>query len=270
MKKALKALAAAAALASAQGASATPSTTFWTPETTYTQPYAVPHLTYDTYVAEKGVLANTYGLTVGVLPFEKLQGEVGVDLFYPTLSVFTKDLAQVNGKLTLPEGAFGELQPGVSFGIANVGFKKDISDYNVLHLSIGKTLPVVGAVAVGGYYGAGSKALWTGSDGKVNRTGFMASWTSPDINIKRTGLDKIIFLADVSTGKNWMGAVGGGIGLYFTPAIDILTGPVYFLDKDLYAGVPGSGSTGLTGTNLLWSVQLDVDIDFALPTPPKK
>lgn len=261
MKKALKALVAAAVLAAAQGASATPSTTFWTPETTYTQPYLIPHLSYDTYVAEKGILANTYGLTIGVLPFEKLQGEIGVDAFYPTGSFFTKDIAQVNAKLTLPENAFGAWQPGVSFGIANVGFKKDVSDYDLLHLSIGKALPI-GAVAVGGYYGAGSKVLWTASSGSVNRAGFMASWTSPDIKVGRAGLDKIIFLADVATGKNWMGAVGGGIGLYFTPSIDLLTGPVVFLDKDLY--------TGLAGTNVLWTMQVDVDVDFALPTPPKK
>jgi hypothetical protein len=266
MKKALKAFVAAAVLAAAQLAAATPSTTFWTPETTYTQPYAIPHITYDTYVAEKGILANTYGVTVGVLPFEKLQGEIGVDLFYPTLSVRTKDLAQVNGKLTLPENAFGAWQPGVSFGIANVGFKDDISNYDLLHLSVGKTLPVVGALAVGGYYGAGSKLLWTGSDDKVNRVGFMASWTSPDIKIGRPGLDKIIFLADVATGKNWMGAAGGGIGLYFTPSIDILTGPVVFLDKDLYT----TGALASVGTNFLWTVQLDVDIDFAMPAPPKK
>ncbi len=264
MKKALNVLAVVAALAAAERASATPSTTFWTPETTYVQPYLVPHITYDTYVAEKGILANTYGLTMGVLPYEKLQGEIGFDLFYPTLSKFTQDLAQVNAKLTLPENAYGAWQPGVSFGVANAGFKKDVSDYNLLHLSIGKTFEKLGALAVGGYYGAGSKLLWTGSDGKVNRTGFMAAWTSPDINIKRTGLDKIIFLADVATGKNWMGAVGGGIGLYFTPAIDILTGPVYFLDKDLYK------ANTFANTNFMWTVQLDVDIDFALPKPPAK
>lgn len=261
MKKALKALVGAAILAAAQDASATPSTTFWTPETTYVQPYAIPHITYDTYVAEKGILANTYGLTIGVLPFDKLQGEVGFDLFYPTLTYFTQDVAQVNAKLVVPENAFGEWQPGVSVGVCNVGFKSDVSNYDMLHLSIGKTLPAIGSVAIGGYYGAGSKLLWTGSDGNVNRAGFMASWTSPDIKIGRPGLDKIIFLADVATGKNWMGAVGGGIGLNFTPTIDILTGPVYFLDKGLY--------TALAGTNLLWTVQLDVDVDFALPTPPK-
>ncbi|WP_242393072.1 hypothetical protein [Anaeromyxobacter oryzisoli] len=259
MKKALEAALLAALLTTATAAHATPSTTFWTPETTYTQPYLLPHLTYDTYVAEKGLLQNTYGLTIGVLPFEKLQGEIGVDLFYPTLSLRSTDVLQVNGKLTLPENAFGAWQPGVSFGIANAGFKKDISDYDLLHLSVGKTLPVIGSVAVGGYYGAGSKVLWTGSDGKVNRAGFMASWVSPDVKIGKPGLDKIVFLADVSTGKNWFGAVGGGIGLYFTPSIDVLTGPVYLLDRDLYKANP------MANTNLMWSVQLDVDVDFATP-----
>jgi hypothetical protein len=263
MKKALSALVVGALLAAARPAHATPSTTFWTPETIYTQPYLVPHITYDTYVAQKGLLQNTYGLTMGVLPFEKLQGEIGFDLFYPTAlqpaqpaGLYTADLFQLNARLTLPEGALAAWAPGVSVGIANAGFKKDVSDYDLLHLSVGKTLGVVGAVAVGGYYGAGSSTLWTGSDGKVNRSGFMASWTSADIKIGKPGLDKIIFLADLSTGKNWFGAVGGGIGLYFTPAIDILTGPVYLLDKDLYKANP------LANTNLMWTVQLDVDLDF--------
>jgi hypothetical protein len=262
MKKVLEALAAGALVALvafAEPAYATPSTTFWTPATTYTQPYLVPHLTYDTYVAEKGLLQNTYGVTTGVLPFEKLLGEVGVDAFYPTISLRSKDFLQVNGKLTLPENAFGAWQPGVSFGIANVGFEKDVSNYDLLHLTVAKTFPMIGNIGVGGYYGAGSKLLWTGSDGDANRAGFMASWTSADIKIGKPGLDKIVFLADVATGKNWMGAVGGGIGLYFTPSIDVLTGPVYLLDKDLYKANP------MANTNLMWSVQLDVDMDFASP-----
>lgn len=261
MTNALKAALAAAVLATSSAAWATPSTTFWTPATTYTQPYLVPHLTYDTYVAEKGILQNTYGVTMGVLPFEKLQGEIGVDAFFPTMTLRAKDFVQLNGKLTIPENAYGDWQPGVSFGIANAGFKKDVSDYDLLHLTVAKTFPVIGNIGVGGYYGAGSKVLWTGSDGAVNRSGFMASWTSPDIKIGKPALDKIVFLADYSSGKNWFGAVGGGIGLFFTPAIDVLTGPVYLLDKELYKANP------LANTNFMWTVQLDVDLDF---TTPKK
>jgi hypothetical protein len=256
MKKALEAAAIAALLAAAPAAWATPSTTFWTPATTYTQPYLVPHLTYDTYVAEKGSLQNDYGLTIGVIPSDKIQGEVGIDLFLPGyLSSFT----QLNGKLTLAEGAFGAWQPGVSVGIMNVGFKKDVSNYDLLHLDLGKTLPF-GTVAVGGYYGAGSKLLWTGSDGKVNRAGFMASYTSPDIAVNVPGLQKVNFLGDIATGKNWMGAVGGGVALYFTPAIDLITGPVWFLDQDYYKSA--------YGTDFMWTVQVDVDIDV-IKKPPE-
>lgn len=64
----------------------------------------------------------------------------------------------------------------------------------------------------------------------------------------------------MATGKNWFGAVGGGgIGLYLTPTIDVLTGPVYLLDKDLYKANP------LANTNFMWTVRLDVDLDFRTP-----
>lgn len=250
MKKAVHALLLAAALAAAPRALATPSTTFWTTATTYTQPYLVPHLTYDSYVAEKGILQNDYGLTVGVLPFEKVQGEVGFDVFYPG---FTSDFFQVNARLTLAEGALAKWSPAVSFGISNVGFKSDVSNYDLLHLTVGKTTPI-GLVGIGGYYGAGSKVLWTNSAGSTERAGFQASWVSPDIVLNRAGLNKIAFLADVSTGKNWYSAVGGGIGLFFNSAIDVLTGPVFFLDRDLYRNA--------TGTDWMWTIQLDVDADL--------
>ncbi|HEX9399826.1 MAG TPA: hypothetical protein VF912_06915 [Anaeromyxobacter sp.] len=253
MKKALKAVAAAAVLAAAPAAWATSSTTFWTPATTYTQPYLVPHFTYDSYVAEKGGLQNDYGLEVGVLPFEKLQGEVGIDSFLPGLA---KNNLYLNGKLTIPEGAFAKLQPGVSVGVVGVGFKKDVSDYNVLHAEIAKTFPVVGNVAVGGYYGLNDK-LFVSSKGKTEQGGLMASWTSPDIVLNLPGLNKIVFLADVQTGNNVFGAIGAGVGLYFTPAIDILTGPVFFNDSALMKNAYGS--------DFMWSIQLDVDFDLMKP-----
>lgn len=249
MKKVLKAVAAVAVLAIAQGASATPSTVVWTPATTYTQPYLVPHLTYDSYVAEKGILANTYGLTVGVIPSDKLQGEIGFDVFYPGI---TADFAQVNARLTLAENLAGPWQPAVSVGIMNVGFEKDVSDYDLLHATLSKTTPF-GTLAVGGYYGAGSEVLWTGTDG-VARGGFMASYVSPEIQVGLPGLQKIALAADVSTGKNWFGAVGAGAAIYFTPAVALITGPVFFLDKDLYKAT--------TGTDFMWTAQVDVDVEL--------
>ncbi len=256
MKKCIQTVVMAALLLGAHSALATPSTVFWTPATTYTQPYLVPHLTYDSYVAERSFVPNDYGLTVGVIPSEKVQGEVGFDVFQPGK---VGDLFQVNGKLTLVEGAYAKWQPGVSVGIMNVGFKKDVSNYDLVHVDIGKTLPV-GTVVVGGYYGAGSKLLWTGSDGNVNRAGALASYTTPDLNLNLTGLQKINAFADVATGKNWFGGMGVGVGFYPTSTVDVLTGPVWYFDKDL--------AKSIYGASTVWSVQLDIDFDLRPPKPP--
>ena len=250
MKKALEMVVAAAVLVAAHRAEATPSTTVWTPATTYTQPYLVPHLTYDTYVAEKGFLANTYGLTVGVIPGDKLQGEIGVDLFYPG---FTSDFAQLNAKVTLVENLLGGWSPALSVGLANAGFEKDLSDYHLLHATLSKTTPI-GTIGVGGYHGAGSAALWTGSDGTVTRTGFMGSYASPELKVGLPGLEKILFAADVATGKNWFGAVGGSLVLYFNSNVALLTGPVFFLDRDYYKTTYNA--------DFMWTAQIDVDVPF--------
>jgi hypothetical protein len=252
MKRALAAAAAVALSVSAQRAHATPSTVFWTPATTYTQPYLVPHLTYDTYVSERSALQNNYGLTLGVLPWTKVLGEVGVDFFLPTGDLGLFDFTQLNAKVTLAEGAFAKWQPGVSLGIMGVGFEEDVSDYHLLHFDLGKTFKF-GTLGAGVYYGLGSELLWTGSDGE-ERFGGMASYTSPDFVLDLPGLNKIVFSADVATGQNWFGAIGGGAAFYFTPAVSLLTGPVWFLDGDYYEGG--------YGTDFMWTFQLDVDFDL--------
>jgi hypothetical protein len=249
MKNAFRLAAAVALLATAHAASATPSTTVWTPATTYTQPYLVPHLTYDTYVAEQGLLQNTYGLTVGVIPSDEILGEVGVDLFFPG---FTADFAQLNAKVTVAENLLGKWSPALSVGVANVGFETDVSDYNLLHGTLSKTTPI-GTVGLGGYYGAGSEVLWTGSEGE-ERAGFMASYATPEVKIGLPGLEKILFAADVATGKNWFGAVGASAVLYFNSNVSLLTGPVFFLDSDYYDATYGS--------DFMWTAQIDVDIPF--------
>lgn len=251
MKAFIRTITACAVLTLAQAAHATSSTTFWTPATGYVQPYLVPHLTYDTYVAERGGFQNDYGVTMGILPFEKLQAEVGFDTFYPGV---TDKNFYVNGKLTVPENAFGAWQPALSLGVVNLGFKKDVTDYDILHGNLSKTFPYVGNLVLGAYYGLNDK-LMVSSDGKKQQGGLLAAWSSPDIVLNFPGLQKIVFLSDLQTGKNAFGAISGGIGLYFTPTIDILTGPVFFLD-------PKAAPSGPLHPDWLWTVQLDVDIDF--------
>jgi hypothetical protein len=256
MKKALKVAAAAALLVAAPAALATPSTDFWTPATSYVQPYLVPHLTYDTYFGEPGAYPIDTGLTIGVLPWEKLQGEVGFDLFYPGK---TKNGFLLNAKVGVPEGSFGDFFPGLSLGVQNIGFEKDVNDLYLIHASIAKTVGSIGNLAVGAYYGVNDKLLLS-SAGKKQQGGAMIAYTSPDIPINLPGLNKIVVLADAMTGKNVFGAVGGGLAFYFTPAIDIITGPVFFLDKKLQPG----------GASMLWTVQLDVDFDLRTPPPAAK
>ena len=247
------------ALLAATGASATPSTTFWAPSTTAIQPFLTPHITYDTYFW-KGTAAGqagsplypiTTGLTMGVLPFENVQLEVGFDLLLPST-----DPLLLNAKLGVPEDKIFPYQPSLAFGIFGVGTKTSTAtalgtDYNMLYAQAQHSIPVVGGyVSVGGYYALQDK-LFQASDGSgTNRDGFMGGFISPDINIGAPWLQKINVAADVQTGKNVFGAAGGGLYFYFNDKIDILTGPVYFFD-------PGSQPGG---RQWFWTVQLDVDL----------
>ncbi|HJX54240.1 MAG TPA: hypothetical protein VJ801_15850 [Polyangia bacterium] len=257
-------------LVSAGAARATPSTTYWAPSTTYVQPYLVPHITYDTYFwkgPNAGAAASPLypidtGITIGVLPFEKLQLELGYDLLLPTENSL---LFLLNAKLGTPEGTFFTGSPSLAAGIFGVGIKgkSDSSlgtSYDVLYGQIQKNLPWGGYVSVGGYYGAGTKELWldkSDGTGKEHRAGFIGAVASPDIPVDLPGLKKLLVVADAQTGNNIYGAVGGGLYLYFTDTIDILTGPVYFFDADMQPG----------GKHWMWTVQLDVDIPFKAAPP---
>src|SRR5690242_7123322 len=70
-----------------RAAFATPSTTYWAPSVATCQARNLPHITYDTYYGKgtppPGAGAPAYpidtGLTMGVLPWNKVQAEVGYD-----------------------------------------------------------------------------------------------------------------------------------------------------------------------------------------------
>src|SRR5262245_4078693 len=100
-------------------AGATPSGNFWAPSTPAVQPFGVVRITYDSYFQSKSAYPTTLGLTIGALPWQRLQAEVGFDLLYPTIG--PDDSLDVpillNGKIGVPEHAFSAWQPGGSFGI---------------------------------------------------------------------------------------------------------------------------------------------------------
>jgi len=247
----LAALVAAVALAPSP-AFATPSTTYWAPSTASCQARGLPHVTYDTYFW-KGPAAGSAGspgypidtgLTVGVLPSNKVQAEVGFDALLPSQDPF-----YLNAKICTPESSLFKGSPGMSIGIYNVGFKKDVTDYNVLHLMFQKAMPVGGYVAAGMYHGL-NRTLFTNSDGDVVQTGAMVAVVSPDVQIGLTGLRKLNIAADVQTGKNVLGAWGFGSNVYFADNVSLLVGPVFFLDKNVQPG----------GSKYMWTAQLDIDI----------
>jgi hypothetical protein len=254
----MKTLAAAVFLV-ALAAHATPTTSFWAPSTTNIQPFLVPHLTYDTYFWNKPATGSngspiypvTTGLTMGVLPWDNLQLEVGFDLLLPG-----SDPLLLNAKLGVPEDKLFAFQPSLAVGVFGVGTKTSSAtalgtDYNILYAQMQHTLPSIGGyVSVGGYYALQDK-LFQASDGSgTQRAGFIGGFVSPDIVVNAPWLQKITVTADVQTGKNAFGAAGGGLVFNFTDKIDVLTGPVYFFDS---ASQPG-------GRQWFWTVQLDVDM----------
>jgi hypothetical protein len=229
-------------------ASATPSTTYWTTCTPDVQPYGKWHITYDSYfsvgrkVADQGDFPTDVGLTVGVLPYEKLNMEIGFDLMEPT-----DDPLFFNAKLGTPESSLYEGSPALSIGVWNVGTQDGVTDYDIWHFVVGKTLPENLGRLHGGAY-IGSTNTLKSSDGDVENKGFMIGWDKGFYPVKEGDkqFNRFMLAADYASGNNAIG--GGGVGLYvfFTPDVSLLMGPVWFNDKDLNG-------------DYKWTMQLDIN-----------
>jgi len=237
-------------LASSSLVRANPSSTFWTNCSIDIQPYKVGHITYDNYTtigqdgpSEGGQqFANDLGLTVGVLPYSKLQMEVGVDWLEPT-----DDPLFFATKLGAPEGTLGAGAPALEIGVFNVGTKKNVTDQAVGYLVTGRSLPNgLGRLHLSGYWG--NAAVLRSSDGDLQNTGFMAGYdrgfipvASPDGDFSR-----LVLAGDYASGNNAIGGGGVGMYVYLTRKISLLFGPVWFNDE------------GLNG-DWKWSTQLDLN-----------
>jgi hypothetical protein len=240
------------ALSAAGPAGATPSTNYWAPTTTGVQGFGVLHLGYDSYFATDALYPVDLGLTIGVLPWQAVQAEIGVDVLYPTLDADGEGMSApviLNGKLGGAEDIAFPWQPAWSLGIYNLGFESDVTDYDVLYALVGHSIPSVGSFSIGGYYGLNDNLL-TSSDGDKAQGGLLAGFFSAPIDLPT--IDHINLTADVQTGENGLGGGGPGLYLYFTPAISLLTGPVFFFDPDKQPG----------GNSWMWTAQLDVDLDL--------
>ncbi len=229
---------------------ATPSTTYWTPMTPDIQSYGVPHIGLDNYftVFKKategaGSLPTDVGLTIGVLPFERFQMEVGVDFLQPSDFPWS-----FNAKMGFPEGAFFKEAPALQVGIFNVGTERGVTNQDIGYLVVGKTLPFVsGRLSAGPY--VGNSSVLVNSAGDNANTGCMVAFDHGFLPTRdRSGNDyhRIVLAADYTSGDNAIG--GGGFGLYyfFNKDISLLTGPVWFNNTDING-------------KWKWTIQLDIN-----------
>ncbi|HBR18299.1 MAG: hypothetical protein A3G39_01620 [Deltaproteobacteria bacterium RIFCSPLOWO2_12_FULL_43_16] len=265
MKKVIAALAAAVIIFSGGMAFATPSTHIWSPSTDI-QPYGVFHLTSDIYVTTKGQdqqvggalgarpqTVTNLGFTVGVLPFEKVQLEVGFDHIagYGTYDAYP---IYYNAKLGIPEGAFGDFFPALAVGGYMLGTKtggearvnetaKLGTDYNILYAKAAKTIGPAGRFSVG-YY-KGNERLLVDENGKSDEAGILLCWERTMSEIS----DNLWLAIDYMGGDSSYGALSYGFSWKFAPNASVIFA---YVDQN---------NDKLSAVEDWFTVQVDIDFD---------
>lgn len=234
----------------ASGAFATSSSTLWTNTTPDIQSFGVVHLGVDDYFTVGraaddggGDFPTDLGLTVGILPFEKLQMEVGVDLLEPSDHPWA-----ANFKLGAPEGVLFEGSPALYVGMFGLGTEEGVTNYDVAHFTIGKSFGRFGRLSAGLY--RGNDELLRDSSGAVEDTGFTAAWDRgfrPVTDAAGHTFDRFVLAADYASGDNALGGAAAGFYTYFSRDIALAVAPVWFHDE---------------GINGEWKVTVQLDINL--------
>jgi len=234
-------------------ASATPSTQVWIPSTDV-QAFKTVHLNFDTYIRDRSnedgsrtAPVVVIGPTVGILPFQKIQAEVGFDLISAGGDA-DKHPLYGHFKLGTPEDSLFTLSPAVAVGGYNFGTKSgDVRDgelatnQNLVYGLVAKTIPVVGRLSAG--YFVGNKKVLVDENGSSDEKGVLLSWDRTMTEIS----DKLWLAVDYQGSKSAMGALSFGASWAFAKNASILLG------YDIY----NENATG--GEN---TVTLQVDINF--------
>ncbi|MBT0653566.1 hypothetical protein [Geomobilimonas luticola] len=241
-------LAMALFVATTGAALATPSTQVWIPSTDV-QAFGTAHLNFDTYIrtSKNGPVSNNYivaGPTVGVLPFEKVQAEVGFDYIDGGTSSGTdQSPIYFHGKLGTPEGSLFNHSPAIAVGIYNMGTKTGgtaMTKQNIAYGLLAKTIPVVGRISAGGYHGSSTVLL--DENGKSANDGVMLSWDRTMSEIS----DKLWVAVDYMSGKNANGALNFGVSWAFAKNVSVIFG------YDIY-------NNAMTGGKNTFTTQVDIN-----------
>jgi hypothetical protein len=183
--------------------------------------------------SDAGPSTYDFGATVGVLPLEYLKMEIGIDYITSNLqndNAYDNHPIYFNAKLATPEDLGVKGMPAFAVGAYNLGTydKPEVgvsTRQNIVYGLVAKTLPVVGRLSAGGYYGA-KRALANGSNTKETNmnSGVMVSWdrSMPEIS------DKLWLAIDYMSGNNLDGQLGVGGSWAFSKNVTFLAGLQFF------------------------------------------
>lgn len=228
MKTGLSVLAALVLVLAAGLAFATPSTQIWIPSTDI-QKFKTFHFGMDSYVTageDTGLTTTVFGLTAGVLPFEKVQAEVGID--YKDFSGSHADPLYFNAKVATPEGSIFAGSPALAVGGYDFGTKSDVTDYNVLYGLAAKTLGKAGRLSAG--YFTGNEDLLVDADGEKDNSGLLLSWDRTLTEIS----EKLWAAVDYQGTESGYGALSFGVAWAFAPNTSVILGYDIYNESDLY------------------------------------
>ena len=234
-------------------ASATPSTQIWIPSTDI-QAYKTVHLNFDTYIRDRSNADGSrtapvvvIGPTVGILPFPKIQAEIGFDLISAGGDADKHPLLRPR-KARHPGGFPVQALPAVAVGMYNIGTKSGdarngelATNQDIAYALVARTIPVIGRLSAG--YFAGNKKVLVDENGNSDEKGVLLSWDRTMTEIS----DKLWLAADYQGSKSALGAFSFGASWAFAKNVSVILGYDIYNEK----------RTG--GQN---TVTLQVDINF--------
>lgn len=240
------------ALITSINSKATPSTQIWIPSTDV-QAGKTAHLGIDNYTRIKNVAgvkgAGIYdvGLTFGIFSSKIIQMEAGVDYLSLGDEVYDKHFLYFNYKLAAHEGVLFKNSPAFAIGAYNVGIKKNLTDNNIVYGLIAKTIPYVGRVSGGYYYG--NKRILVNEKAEIANKGLLLSWDRAMTEIS----DKLWMAVDYQGSKSYLGALNVGFSWSFSPNVSIIFAYDVYNNSNVYYNSKNTNVNSFT-------TQLDINI----------
>jgi hypothetical protein len=241
-------LALSGCLAWGTNAHATATTHIWAPSTDV-QAYGLWHITADMYLAVKNDAAGNrvpsitnLGLTVGVLPFKRINLELGVD-HKTGFGALDNYPMYGNAKIGILEGAFGNGSPSAAVGVFDVGTKAGRTDFDVIYGEVARTFSArgvsLGRLSAGYFMGNGNLLL--DRKGTKDSAGLLAAWERTMTEVS----DKLWLCVEYMGTESLYGTLNVGGSWKFANNVSMIAGYDIFNNDDLVNTV---------------TVQVDIDI----------